>query len=140
MKIVGYYLLTLATFGQFSFVWTYLMAKEAQLDDDQLHSDTKLFVPLYVLYIGFLFFTLYYQKVYKAPFIHEYFYVSCLAFAIALCLIWLLFKWLFRIASHIRSNSIELPNNFVLFLLLCVYAITLPLLQNKLNHVKQNSA
>jgi uncharacterized membrane protein YoaK (UPF0700 family) len=140
MKIFGYYLLTIATLGQFAFVWVYLMVKEASLGGQELARDLKLFVPLYVLYCGSAVASVIYREQTGITLSHEYPLFFYLVLAVSIYLVWLLFKWLLRIATHFRRHSVSVPSNFVLFLLFCFGAICLPVLQSKFNALEVHHA
>ncbi len=132
MKTLGYYLLTIVTLGQFAFVWVYLMAKQTNLGGRELARDIKVFFPLYVIYVGSAIASLIYQKNTGFSLGYDILPVFILILAVAFYLLWLIVKWLFRIAARIREQSIPVPSNLALFFMLCLYAICLPLLQSKL--------
>ena len=132
--------MTLATLGQFAFVWLYLMAKQAKLSGKELITDTKVFCCLYIVYFTACFWGLYQNLLGNKHFISENMYFFWSIMAIAFYLLWLTGKWLVKVANHIRGKSIELPNNIILLILIPFYALAFPLLQSKLNHAYSKSA
>ena len=136
MRAVKYYLLTIITLGLFSFYWIYLLAVQAKLEKGQITRDTKVFSVLFVVYWAIGITNYYYAYPNGIPLIMEYRIVFLLTAAIAIIMVYLVFKWQFKVAKMIRSNSEAVPNNVVLIILYVMCLGSLPLLQYKLEKIE----
>ncbi len=140
MKAFGYYLLTIVTLGQFAFVWVYLMVKEANLAGQEFARDLKIFIPLYTLYIGSGIASVVYKDQTGIMLSQEYPAVLFIMLIVAFYLVWLLIKWLFRVAAYFRRQTVSVPSNKALFLLFCFCAISLLVLQSKFKALEVQNA
>jgi hypothetical protein len=92
---------------------------------------TTLFFAAYFFYIASIIYAVY-KFIYAEELPEKYF------FYLIPVVIFILIgfgRLMVGVADFIRSKSIKIPNNLVLFLLLFAYSSTLPLLQVKLNRV-----
>jgi hypothetical protein len=136
------YVLTLITGGQFAFVWLFFMAFDVnevkQNHVPRLNAMCTGFIILYVLYLLLVGYNICLIGTATAE---SYSSLSTriipiwplliMAVALLTCSIYLLL----RIADFARQNGVSTLSNGVVVLLLFVYMISLPMLQNRLNRI-----
>ena len=144
MRTTGFYILTLLTGGQFALIWLFLMASQVNNGNNSINSKLKhyavIFFTLYIIYLSLVFYGMYQfsQGHAGATILHNPI-VFAVLLTIAVGLLWYAGVLLFRIARYIRSQTIELPGNAVLILLVFCYAAAFPLLQSRLNRAHLQS-
>ena len=129
------YFLTLVTLGQYAPIWIYQMAGQAQMTGPARARDRRIFVALYSILLVYIAYGTYSFIVLDRFLLVETPVLSYVAFAISVALVYLMTKWLFLVANHVRSSREELPSNIKLMLLLCLGALALPLIQSRLDRV-----
>ena len=137
MRITVYYLLTLLTGGQFAFIWLFIMAKQAGLNIPKYK--IILFFSVYSIYLLLVFSSIYQFINGQHPTLIESPITFKLMPLMVVLIFWFAGSVFYKVISYIRSQSIELPNNIILTVLILVYGATFPLLQSKLNNVPYQS-
>lgn len=137
MKTASFYILTLLTGGQFAMPWLFLMASQANANNSLFHPKLKqhavIFSIVYCIYLSFIFYGMYQFINNHGASILQNSIVFTSLLCISIGLLWYTGALLFKIAGYIRAQTIDLPSNTVLILLVFIYAAAFPLLQSKLN-------
>jgi hypothetical protein len=135
-----HWLLVLLTFGQYAYVWTLLMASDvnriAQMEKIKVRKHAYGFGLIWFFYcIGFIYIQAIFPKAREEP--HYFHTVFFSVFALAIVLTIYFFWLLFKIASELKAMDFKrVPGKFKIFIFTCLYMISLPLLQRRINNAK----
>lgn len=140
-----YYLTTLITGGQFSFVWLFLMASDANSMAKNHIPRLKPFVvgfsALYVTYLVLVGYTIAQfasrpePNIAPAVVTSGYYFTALLLMALTImALTWFL---ILRVARFVRNKGQRVPGAAALLLLSLFFLVSLPLLQSRLNVISK---
>lgn len=145
---IAYYILFLLTGGLFGVYWSFRMARDIATEKPSHIPGLRVIGVAvacgYVLYFGLVGYLawdfLQRSNTVRSGVLTEaqaswptgpFLVVAALAFALTAA--WLYVT--FRVAAYLRERGVAVPGNPTLFLLLCVYGATFPLLQSRLNRL-----